>query len=69
MLTKRVKYALKALVFVHKNQGKNLLSAKKIAEEEGIPFKFLENILLELKKATLVKNVQDILCSLKQEPA
>ena len=58
MLTKRVKYALKALVFVHKNQGNSLLSAKKIAEEEGIPFKFLENILRELKQAKILSSAR-----------
>lgn len=49
MMSKKCKYALKALVKLgkHFNQGKILTS--EISESENIPKKFLEQILLELK--------------------
>ena len=56
MLTKRVKYALKALVFIHKNEQHTPIPAKTIAAQEGIPFKFLENILRELKQAKILSS-------------
>ncbi|MCF8319001.1 MAG: Rrf2 family transcriptional regulator [Sphingobacteriaceae bacterium] len=56
MLTKRVKYALKALVFIHKNEQHAPIPAKTIAAQEGIPFKFLENILRELKQAKILSS-------------
>jgi Rrf2 family protein len=50
MLSKKAKYALKALLVLAEeyNQGPVLISD--LAEREGIPKKFLEQILLELKK-------------------
>ena len=50
MLSKKAKYALKALLVLAEeyNQGPVLISD--LAEKEGIPKKFLEQILLELKK-------------------
>ena len=55
MLTKRVKYALKALIFLAKNQ-EILISAKTISEQEKIPLKFLEQILRELKMNKILKS-------------
>lgn len=51
MLSKKTKYALHALTYLgkHKNEGTVLI--QDIAEEHGISHKFLENILLELRKA------------------
>jgi Rrf2 family protein len=50
MISKKAKYAINALVYLAKkyNQGPVLIS--EIAEHENIPQKFLESILLELKK-------------------
>src|SRR6185295_4026937 len=50
MLSKKAKYALKALLVLAReyNQGPVLIAD--LAETEGIPKKFLEQILLELKK-------------------
>jgi len=50
MLSKKAKYALKALMVLAEeyNQGPVLISD--LAEREDIPKKFLEQILLELKK-------------------
>lgn len=49
MLTKKSKYAMKALIYLgaHRDRGPVLIS--ELAESEVIPKKFLENILLELK--------------------
>ena len=50
MLSKKAKYGLKALLLLaqHYEQGPLLIS--EIAQQEAIPKKFLELILLELKK-------------------
>ena len=51
MLSKKTQYALQALSYmVGKDTATPILIAE-IAEEKNIPLKFLENILLELKKA------------------
>lgn len=50
MLSKKTKYAIHALIHLarHKDEGPILIST--IAEKERIPQKFLEAILLDLKK-------------------
>lgn len=51
MLTKKSKYAIKALTALAKHHGeKNHLRIAEISESENIPMKFLEAILLELRK-------------------
>ena len=49
MLSKKAKYALKALSVLVKNQENDAMQIKDIAEQEAIPKKFLELILLELR--------------------
>src|SRR5215469_7150374 len=51
MLSKKTKYAIKALVALGKNLDKPPMQISKIAEEEHIPKKFLEQILLDLRNA------------------
>jgi Rrf2 family protein len=51
MLSKKTKYAIKALVILGKNADKPPMQIQKIAEEERIPKKFLEQILLDLRNA------------------
>ena len=41
MLSKRVKYAIKTLLFLHENGDGKPISAKIISENEKIPYKFL----------------------------
>jgi Rrf2 family protein len=55
MLSKRCKYALKALEQLARVYGRpdNCLSTPAIARAAQVPKKFLEQILLELKKAGL----------------
>jgi len=50
MLSKKAKYALKALVFLAKKKENELVLISEISEKERIPKKFLEQILLEMKK-------------------
>jgi Rrf2 family protein len=51
MLSKKAKYAIKALVFLAKNLDKPPLPVSKISELEKIPKKYLEVILLDLRNA------------------
>jgi Rrf2 family protein len=50
MLSNKAKYALKALRFLATEQGKGPILISNIAKHEEIPRKFLEQILLELRK-------------------
>jgi Rrf2 family protein len=51
MLSKKTKYAIKALVALGKNVDNPPMQISKIAEDERIPKKFLEQILLDLRNA------------------
>jgi len=51
MLSKKTKYAIKALVILGKNTDQPPMQISKISEEERIPKKFLEQILLDLRNA------------------
>ena len=51
MLSKKTKYALHALTYLSKHKAKGAILIQEISQEYGISHKFLENILLELKKA------------------
>ena len=50
MLTQKTRYSMLALTRLAKEYGKGLLLINEIAESEKIPKRFLESILLELKK-------------------
>ena len=50
MLTQKTRYSILALVKLAKEFGKGTLMINEIAESEKIPKRFLESILLELKK-------------------
>jgi Rrf2 family protein len=56
MLTRKGKYGLKAMVRLARRQGDGPVLIGDLAEEEGIPKKFLENILLALKHRGLVQS-------------
>ncbi len=59
-LSKRGEYGLRALILlaVKNEQGKNdvMLQIKDISEEENIPVKFLEQIMLTLKNGGLLQS-------------
>ena len=50
MLSKKTKYGLKALIFIAKQSETAPVLISDISEKEKIPKKFLEAILLDLKK-------------------
>lgn len=50
MLSKKTKYGLKALIYIAKQGGPAPVLISDISEKEQIPKKFLEAILLDLKK-------------------
>lgn len=54
MLSKKTKYGLKALTFLAANQGGNPVQIAEIARHENISQKFLESILLTLRKAGIL---------------
>lgn len=54
MLSKKSQYALKALSYLVEKQNEGPILISEIAEKKKIPLKFLENILLELKKAKIL---------------
>ena len=54
MLSKKSQYALKALSYLVEKQNEGPILISEIAERKKIPLKFLENILLELKKAAIL---------------
>lgn len=50
MLSKKTRYAMLALTNLAKEYGKGAIQISDIAKDENIPQRFLESILLELKK-------------------
>ncbi|SFT36896.1 Rrf2 family protein [Algoriphagus locisalis] len=58
MISKRAKYAIKTILFINDHPELAPMSAKLISEKEHIPYKFLENILRDLKSHQLVKSVR-----------
>lgn len=54
MLSKKTKYGIKALTFICKNKQEGPISIASIAEAENIPHKFLESILLTLRKGGIL---------------
>ncbi len=54
MLSKKSQYAFKALTYLVEKKEKWPILISEISDEKGIPIKFLENILLELKKNNIL---------------
>jgi Rrf2 family protein len=57
-LTSRSEYALLALVYLARRKPGEVASVETIARAQGIPPKFLEQILLALKRAKLLSSVK-----------
>lgn len=57
-LTSKSEYALLALIHLARNKGKGYLSVHSIATAQDIPPKFLEQILLSLKRARYVRSLK-----------
>jgi Rrf2 family protein len=58
MLSQKTKYALKALLYLSKQKEGTVSKTDDIAKEEQIPKKFLEQILLDLKRSHIVSSKQ-----------
>src|SRR5271163_5115354 len=56
MLSRKSKYALKAMLVLTEEYGKDALLISDIAEREKIPKRFLELILLELKNHGILRS-------------
>lgn len=74
MLSKKTKYGIKALAFIARKKDRKPVQTSEIAKSENISQKFLESILLELRKSGflgskkgkgggyyLIKDPQDVL--------
>jgi len=56
MISQRARYAFKAMVALARAQGTRGLQIKELAEQEQLPKKFLEQILLALKSAGYISS-------------
>lgn len=56
MLSKKCKYAIHALVYLARRYQQGPVHIHEIADREKIPKKFLEAILLELRKAKILQS-------------
>ncbi len=54
MLSMKSQYAFKALIYLSEKYNEGPVLISEIARKKKIPLKFLENILLELKKADIL---------------
>ena len=57
-LTSQTEYALLALVFLARNSQSGVHPAEKISKAQNIPLKFLEHILIALRRAGLIKSTK-----------
>jgi Rrf2 family protein len=58
MITQKTRYALRSLLFLAEEQGGAPVQLGRIAETQRVPPKYLELIMLDLKKAGLVKSAR-----------
>jgi len=56
MLSKKTKYGLKALTYIARSEGDSPIQVAVIAKSEQIPQKFLESILLTLRKSGILSS-------------
>ena len=56
MLSKKTKYAFHALSFLGKREDKNPVLISDVPKKTGVPQKFLESILLDLRKAGILNS-------------
>lgn len=56
MLSKKSQYAFKALAYLSEKYNEGPVLISEISRKKKIPLKFLENILLELKKAGILES-------------
>ena len=58
MISQKAKYALRALVALARQRAGTTMMIGQISREQAIPKKFLEQILLELKRAGIVMSLR-----------
>jgi len=58
VLSQKGRYALKALTYLTRQEGNTPSQVKAIAEAQNIPYKFLEGIMSDLRRAELVSSVR-----------
>ncbi len=58
MISQKGLYALEALMCLARRYDSGAIKIHEIAQEEGLPEKFLESILLELKHARIVQSAR-----------
>lgn len=58
MLTHKTRYALRSLLYLAEHKGDQPVQLASIATSQRVPPKYLELIMLDLKKAGLVKSVR-----------
>ena len=58
MLSQKARYALHALIVLAEHGGREPMMIADIAEEAGVPRKFLEQILLSLKRRGIVQSIR-----------
>jgi Rrf2 family protein len=58
VLSRKAKYAVKALLILARNQGNNPMKIPEIAVAERMPKKFLEQILMDLKRCGFIASRQ-----------
>ena len=56
MLSKKSQYAFQALMYLSEKESSGPVLIAEISKKKKIPLKFLENILLELKKAGILES-------------
>jgi len=59
-LSRKGEYALRAMIVLARDYGEGHMRVQEIAEEERIPRKFLEQILLELRNAGLLESKRGV---------
>ena len=58
MIAQKTRYALRSLLFLAEERGGAPVQLARIAETQRVPPKYLELIMIDLKKAGLVKSVR-----------
>ena len=58
MIAQKTRYALRSLLFLAEQEGSSPVQLSRIAETQRVPPKYLELIMLDLKKAGLVKSAR-----------
>jgi len=59
-LTKKAEYGLQLMVYLAKNYQEEPISLKEIAKKKKLPYRFLSQVALTLKKAGLVKSKEGV---------